>query len=131
MNASNEETLKGKEDKASEPKEEAFGFDATDTSLDSEIKAGEWQRLYEFPSYQKRSRQGKIIATYKAISNRLNQLIDLYYELVRNSPDKAVRLLKEIKRLRYLQSFLLDCLIWEERGELKDHPIPPELADLL
>lgn len=97
------------------------------TTLDEEIRAGEWQRLKEFAAYRKRSRQGKIIATYQAISNRLNQLVALYYELVRNSPDKALRLLKEIKRLRFLQSFLLECIIWEKEGQLEDQEMPLEL----
>ena len=105
----------------------------TDTALDldREIQAGEWQRLNEFPSYKRRSRQGKIIATYQAISNRLNQIVQLYYQLVRDNPEKALRLLSEIKKLRSLQSFLLDCLIWEEKGELADHKVPQELEDLI
>lgn len=119
-------------EEGSDEKEEPQSFDKkSDSSLDEEINAGEWQRLNEFPSFRKRSRQGKIIATYQAISNRLNQLVALYYQFVRNHPDKAVRLLMEIKKLRYLQEYLLNCLIWEERGELKDSDIPPELSDLL
>lgn len=111
-------------------KEKADRFNEEETSqstLDDEIRAGEWQRLKEFATYRRRSRQGKIIATYQAISNRLNQLVQLYYELVRASPQKSLRLLKEIKRLRFLQSFLLECIIWEEMGELEDQEIPLEL----
>lgn len=110
-----------KENKFSEESE------TPESSLDEEIKAGEWQRLKDFPKYQRRSRQGKIIATYQAISNRLNQLVALYYELCRNHPEKAVRLLKEIKRLRFLQNFLLECIIWEERVEFEEKEIPLEL----
>lgn len=105
--------------------------DEVKTTLEEEIKAGEWQRLKEFPTYGKRSRQGKIIATYQALSNRLNQLISLYYEFVRNHPDKAVRMLKEIRRLRYLQEYLLNCLIWIEQGEFDEHEMPEELEEMI
>lgn len=101
------------------------------STLEEEIKAGEWQRLKEFAAYNRRSRQGKIIATYQAISNRLNQLVALYYELVRNYPDKSVRLLAEIKKLRVLQEFLLNCLIWERQGKFEENDIPPELEGLI
>lgn len=105
--------------------------DKPDSTLDQEITAGEWQRLTEFETYRRRSRQGKIIATYQAISNRLNQVVALYYQLVRNNPQKAIRLLIEIKKLRFLQSFLLDCLIWEEQGVLEDQKMPPELEGMI
>ena len=101
------------------------------SSLEEEVKAGEWTRLNEFGAFQRRSRQGKIIATYQAISNRLNQLVSLYYELVRNNPQKSVRLLREIKKLRSLQEYLLKCLIWEEEGDFESHPVPEELMNIL
>lgn len=112
--------------------EEPFSQDDKAAStLEEEIQAGEWQRLNEFPSFKRRSRQGRIVATYQAISNRLNQLVVLYYQFVRNHPEKAIRLLREIKRLRFLQEFLLNCLIWEEQGELEDREIPHELSELI
>ncbi|RJQ26814.1 hypothetical protein C4577_02800 [Candidatus Parcubacteria bacterium] len=122
-----EEILRPKEVKEKEKDENEKSVEG---SLVEEIEAGEWTRLNRFETYNRRSRQGKIIAVYQAVSNRLNQLVQLYYEMVRNSPEKAVRLLKEIKRLRFLQGFLLDCLTWEERGELEDHEIPLELEGL-
>jgi hypothetical protein len=105
--------------------------DISDAKLDQEIKAGEWTRLREFATYRKRSRQGKIIATHQAISNRLAQLEKLFYELVRNHPQKASKLLKEIKRLRYLKEYLLQALIWEEQGQFDDHETPEELESLV
>ena len=51
-----------------------------------EIQAGEWQRLKESKTYRKRTRQGKIIATHQALSNRLKQLETLFYQLVSNHP---------------------------------------------
>lgn len=101
------------------------------TNLEQEISAGEWKRLGEFETYRRRSRQGKIITTHQAISNRIRQLEKLFYEMCRYSPDKATKLLTEIKRLRFFQELLLHCLIWEERGEFERHPIPDELSDIL
>lgn len=103
----------------------------SDADLEVEIQAGEWQRLSEFDAYRKRSRQGKIIATYQAVANRLSQLVTLYLTLVRSNPQKAIKLLKELKKLRFLQSYLLDCLVWEEQGEFSKHELPQELEGLL
>ncbi len=105
--------------------------DEQDSSLDHEIKAGEWQRLKEFRTYRKRTRQGKIIATHQAFSNRLAQLETMFYQLVSAHPQKATKLLKEIKRLRFLKEYLLQALIWEERGELEDHDMPDDLEELI
>src|SRR3989338_428759 len=88
------------------------GFSEKEMDLDVEIRAGEWQNLRRFRSYQRRSRQWKIIATYQAISNRLRQLEKLFYELVRNHPAKSEKLLWEIKKLRLIQEILLQCLVW-------------------
>ena len=120
-----------KKNKEFDSEEEAPADEKSDSDLDAEIKAGEWQRLREFKVYRKRSRQGKIIATHQAISNRLAQLERLFYELVRNNPQKATKLLKEIKRLRLLKEYLLQALIWEEQGEFNDHDTPGELEDLV
>ena len=101
------------------------------SDMEHEIKAGEWQRLKEFRVYRKRTRQGKIIATHQALSNRLAQLERLFYQLVSNHPQKATKLLKEIKRLRFLKEYLLQALIWEEQGVLEDHDTPDELEELI
>jgi len=118
-------------DKHGEREKDGTGFSEKDLDLDIEIRAGEWQNLKKFNIYKKRSRQGKIIATHQALSNRLAQLEKLFYQLASNHPQKAVKLLKEIKRLRFLKEFLLHALIWEERGELEDHQMPSELESLL
>src|SRR3989344_597459 len=106
------ENIKDKEGKFDSESEEDQGSD-----FDQEIKAGEWKRLKEFKIYRKRTRQGKIIATHQALSNRLAQLERLFYQLVSNHPQKATKLLKEIKRLRFLKEYLLQALIWEEQGQ--------------
>ncbi|MCL4354548.1 hypothetical protein M1349_03730 [Patescibacteria group bacterium] len=122
------ETEKSKEQSE---RKESFDEKKDSSRLQEEIDAGEWQRLREFETYKKRSRQGKIIAMHQAISNRIKQLELLFYQLVANHPQKAKKLLEEIKRLRFLREFLLQCLIWEERGELEDHDMPGELESLI
>ncbi len=119
---------KNKEEKSSTQEKRD---DVVDSDLNREIQAGEWQRLREFKTYRKRSRQGKIIATHQAISNRLQQLESLFYQLVRNHPQKATKLLKEIKRLRLLKEYLLQALIWDEQGVFEDHDAPEELEELI
>src|SRR5581483_12220562 len=76
------------------------GFSEKEMDLDIEVRAGEYQNLKKFKTFQKRSRQGKIIATYQAVSNRLNQLVALYYKLVRDNPGKATKMLDELRKLR-------------------------------
>ena len=119
-----EQKTKEKEDLNSEASK------ASSSRLDEEIKAGEWKNLKKFEIYRQRSRQGKIIATHQALSNRIKQLENLFYQLVRENPKKAEKLLLEIKRLRFLQEFLLNALVWEERGEIEDHDFPAELEGL-
>ena len=95
--------------------------------LEEEIKAGEWKNLKRFEAYRQRSRQGKIIATHQALSNRIKQLEYLFYQMVKENPKKSVKLLAEIKKLRFLLDFLLHALIWEEQGEIDEHDFPEEL----
>ncbi len=111
--------------------EEETGFSEKELDLDIEVRAGEWQNLKRFNAYKKRSRQGKIIVTYQAVSNRLNQLVALYYKLVRDEPTKGVRMLAELKHLRVIQDVLLNCLIWEPQGELEERMVPKEVWDLI
>lgn len=103
----------------------------SESRLQEEIAAGEWQRLSGFDTYRKRTRQGKIIVMIDAITNRIIQLERMFYPLVRNHPQKAVKLLSEIKRLRFLKEYLLQCLIWDAHGEFEDHTVPFELEDFL
>ncbi len=118
-------------DKKKEREEHDEGHSEKQQDLDVEIKAGEWQNLKKFKTYQNRSRQGKIIATYQAISNRLNQLIVLYYKFVAGNPLKAAKMLEELRRLRFLQEILLNCLVWEQKDELSKGKVPDELWELI
>lgn len=99
--------------------------------IDAEIQAGEWQNLKRYRTYQRRSRQWKIIATHKAVSNRLKQLEILYYKLVGEAPQKGEKLLKELKNLRMLQKILLQCIAWEEKGDLEEGMVPKEVWDII
>ncbi len=107
------------------------GFSEKELDLDIEIKAGEWQNLKKFKTYQKRSRQGKIIATYQAVSNRLNQLVALYYKFVGSNPKEAKKMLDELKRLRLIQEILMNCLVWDPKGQLEKDMVPTEVWDLI
>lgn len=112
-------------------KETDGGFSEKEMALDIEVRAGEWQNLKKFKTYQKRSRQGKIIATYQAVSNRLNQLVGMYYRLVGVNPKESEKLLKELRKLRLIQEILLNCLVWEPKGELKKYMVPKEVWELI
>ncbi len=111
--------------------EDETGFSEKELDLDIEIRAGEWQNLKRFNAYKKRSRQGKIIATYQAVSNRLNQLVALYYKFVSLEPKRASKLLEELRRLRLTQEILLNCLVWEPKGTLEKSMVPKEVWDLI
>jgi|GEM_PF-1206859 len=107
------------------------GYSEADTDLNLEIQAGEWQSLGKFKVFKRRSRQGKIIATYQAVSNRLNQLVALYYKFVASEPTKASKMLEELRKLRYMQEILLQCLIWEPKGELKRDKVPQDIWEMI
>lgn len=114
-----------------DPETDYTGYSEQQTDLNIEMQAGEWQNLSRFKTYQQRSRQGKIIATHQAVSNRLNQLEQLYYKLVRSNPAKGEKMLKEIKKLRVIQDILLQCIAWEPKGELSKERVPQEVWDLI
>ena len=107
------------------------GFSEKEEALDIEMRAGEWQNLKKFKTYQRRSRQGKIIITYQAVSNRLNQLVGLYYKLVSKSPKQGAKLLIELKKLRLIQDILLQCLVWEPKGQLSKEMVPKEVWEMI
>lgn len=111
------------------------GFSEKELDLDIEVRAGEWQNLKKFHTYQKRSRQGKIIVTYQAVSNRLNQLVALYYKFVGVNPKQGAKMLAELKKLRLIQEILLNCLVWSREGESDSKKIkemvPQEVWDLI
>jgi len=107
------------------------GYFEKQLDLDAEIGAGEWERLNKFKTYQARSRQWKIIATHKALANRIKQLEILFYRLCSDNPKKSEKLLVQIKQLRLLQEILLQCMVWEPKGDLEKHMVPKEVWDLI
>lgn len=119
-----------KEKDADEQRDES-GYNEKQTDLDTEIRAGEWQNLRRFKLFQQRSRQGKIIAMHQAVTNRLNQLSKLFYPLVGKHPKQGEKLLNELRKLRLMQDFLLNCLVWEERGELEEGLVPDDIWKLI
>ncbi len=114
-----------------EYQQDETGFSERQEALDIEVRAGEWQNLKKFRTYQKRSRQGKIILTYQAVSNRLNQLVGLYYTFVGKNPQKGAKMLDELRHLRLIQEILLNCLVWEPEGKLEKDMIPDEVWELI
>jgi len=107
------------------------GHSEKQTDLDIEIRAGEWQSLRRFKRFQQRSRQGKIIAMHQAVTNRLAQLNKLFYPLVAKHPKQAEKLLMELRKLRLMQDFLLQCLVWEKNGELTKDMVPQEVWKMI
>jgi hypothetical protein len=110
---------------------EESGYSEKKSDLDIEVHAGEWQNLGKFKAYQQRSRQGKIIASYQAVSNRLNQMVGLYYKLVGSNPKQGAKMLDELRKLRLIQEILLNCMVWEPKGQLEKDMIPSEVWDLI
>ena len=118
-------------DRKEQRAEDETGYSERQLDIDAEIQAGEWQNLTKYRTYQRRSRQWKIIATYKAISNRLNQLVNLYYKLVGGNPKQGEKMLKELRKLRLMQEILLQCMVWEPKGQLDKDMVPKEVWDLI
>ena len=65
------------------------------------------------------------------LRNRIKELEKLFYPMVRDFPQKAEKLLEQIKKLRALQQFLLQAYAWEKQGVLTDEDIPEELEEFL
>ena len=110
-----------------EAERDESGYSEKQTDLDIEIKAGEYQKLRKIKRFQQRSRQGKIIAMHQAVSNRLAQLTSLYYQLVSKSPKQGEKMLLDLKKLRLMQDYLLQCLVWDKSGELNKDMVPQEI----
>lgn len=118
-------------EKAESYKEADDGYSEKQLDIDAEIQAGEWQNLKKYKTYQRRSRQWKIIATYQAISNRLNQLVSLYYKLVGANPKQGEKMLAELRKLRLFQEILLQCMVWEKKDVLTQDMVPPDVWEMI
>ena len=115
------EKAKTKETKEKQKKQEA----RQESTLEREIIAGEWMKLCRYKAYKRRSRQGRILAVYQALSNRLDQLVKVFYELARENKSlkAAEKMLKEINHLREIRERLLFWLTWNEID------VQPQLPD--
>lgn len=122
------EKAKSKEESTNKESRQAF---AQESTLDQEIIAGEWTRLCKYKAYKRRSRQGRILAVYQALSNRLDQLVKVFYELAREdkSLKAAEKMLKEIKHLREIREKLLYWLTWNENDV--EPPLPDEVEEII
>ncbi len=123
--------MKNPEYETPERESDETGYSEKEEALDIEVRAGEWQNLKKFKTYQRRSRQGKIIITYQAVSNRLNQLVALYYTFVGKNPKEGAKMLSELRKLRLIQEILLNCLVWEPKGQLQKDMVPEEVWELI
>lgn len=87
--------------------------------------------MIRFKVYRQRSRQGRILAVYQALSNRLDQLVKAFYELAKEnrSLGAAEKLMKEINYLRKIRDNLLACLTWNEADVLPE--LPEEVEEII
>jgi hypothetical protein len=71
------------------------------------------------------------LAVYQALSNRLDQLVKVFYSLAREnrSLKEAEKLLGEINYLKRIRELLLRCLTWEKKENLPE--LPEEVAEMV
>lgn len=103
----------------------------SESSLEREIIAGEWMRLCRYKVYRMRSRQGRVLAVYRAISNRLDQLVKVFYELAKENKtlNSAKELMQEITYLRKVRDNLLQYITWNKNTVLSQ--IPEEVKTVI
>jgi hypothetical protein len=104
------------------------GYSEKQSALDTEIQAGGWRNLGSFTDFKAYSRQQKIFLVYQALSNNLCQMISSVFFSAQNEEEGF---LKELKTLRMIQDILLNCLLWEQKGQLEKDMIPKEVWDLI
>lgn len=104
------------------------GYSEEQLALDTEIQSGGWRNLRKFRPYQDSSRQQKIFFIYQAVSSNLSQVIAMHITL---EGDQREESLTELKKLRMIQDILLNCLLWEQEGELERGMIPEEVWELI
>jgi len=107
------------------------GYSEAQSALDKEIQAGGWKNLKKLAAYKSSSRRQKIVVVYQAVSNSLSNIAVQYAATAVKNPKKADTLLTELKKLRMIQDILLNCLIWEPRGQLERDMIPQDVWDLI
>ena len=58
-------------------------------------------------------------------------MVALYYKFVSTNPKQATKMLMELRKLRYMQEVLLNCLVWEPKGSLEKDMVPKEIWELI
>jgi hypothetical protein len=111
------------------PKYEA-GYSEKQSALDTEIQAGGWRNLRKFSTYTAYSRQERIFLVYQAVSNSLQEVVSTYL-ISPTEEGEADGILTELKKLRMIQDILLNCLLWEPKGQLEKDMVPKEVWDLI
>jgi hypothetical protein len=74
------------------------------TGLDVLVNRGEFESLKDSKEFQVLSLEGKIVTARQAISNRIGQVEDIFYEVVRDRPEESIPILGRLAYLRKLKS---------------------------
>jgi hypothetical protein len=74
------------------------------SGLDVLVNRGEFESLNDSKEFQALSLEGKIVIVRQAISNRIGQVEDIFYEVVRDRPEESIPILGRLAFLRKLKS---------------------------
>lgn len=106
------------------------GYSEKQSALDNEIQAGGWQNLTKFQDFVDSSRRQRMFVAYQAVTNKLYYFIAEYL-LESASPEEKNEFLTELTELRMTQDVLLNCLLWEHKGQLEEYMVPKEVWNLI
>lgn len=108
-------------------KEYDEGYSEKQSALDTEIQAGGWKNLKQFSTFTAYNRSQRIFLVYQALSNNLCTIIA---SVITPEQDQE-GILTELKELRMTQDIVLNCLLWEQKGQLEKNMVPKEVWDLI
>ena len=72
--------------------------------LNELVEQGEWEKLKNSDEFQNLSLEGKIIFARKTIINRISQIEEVFYGVVRDDVNGSKPILKRLKYLRGLEN---------------------------
>lgn len=104
------------------------GYSEKQSALDKDIQDGAWKGLSNLAAYTAYSRKQRIFLAYQAVTNKLFRLISEHLLVKEESADS---LLAELKESRMVQDILLNCLIWDQKGQLEEYMVPKEVWNLI
>ncbi|HSW89232.1 MAG TPA: hypothetical protein VLG12_08770 [Candidatus Saccharimonadales bacterium] len=117
-------------DKSEYIPERDAGYSETQSALDKDIQDGAWKGLSNIAAYTAYSRQQRIFLAYQAVSNKLFHLVS--ENLLSESDDhERETFLAELKDSRIIQDILLNCLLWDQKGQLEEYMVPKEVWNLI